>query len=222
MLRARILIAEDEVDFAAALAEFLTELGYEVENVETAIALDVALRARPRDLILLDLNLPGQSGFEFLGDSALIGKAAVIILTGSPCAIDRIVGLEAGADDYMIKPVDLRELAARIGSVLARRLGRQRQIVSFERASADLSAARILYPDGQTAPLSAGEVALIRAFAENPHHVLDRGRLLELAPAETVEALDGAIDNRIARLRRKLGTAQIVTLRGRGFRYEPG
>lgn len=221
MLRARILIAEDEADFAAPLAEFLDELGYEVETVATAAELNAALRARPRDLILLDLNLSGQSGFDILVDSALIGKAAVIVLTGNACTIDRIVGLEAGADDYLIKPIDLRELAARIGSVLARRLGRRRQIVLFERASADLNAARILYPDGQTAPLSAGEVALIRAFAENPHHVLDRGRLLELAPAETIEALDGAIDNRIARLRRKLGTAQIVTLRGRGFRYEP-
>lgn len=160
MLRARILIAEDEADFAAPLAEFLDELGYEVETVATAAELNAALRARPRDLILLDLNLSGQSGFDILVDSALIGKAAVIVLTGNACTIDRIVGLEAGADDYLIKPIDLRELAARIGSVLARRLGRRRQIVLFERASADLNAARILYPDGQTAPLSAGEVAL--------------------------------------------------------------
>ncbi|MDT1062353.1 response regulator transcription factor [Paracoccus sp. CPCC 101403] len=221
MLRARILIAEDEPDFASALAEFLQDLGYQTEIVATGIALDAALRAGPRDLILLDLGLPGRTGFDLLDDSDLIGRAAVIVLTGNPDAVERIVGLEAGADDYLVKPVDLRELAARIGSVLARRLGRQRQIVSFENASADLTAARILYPDGLTAPLSPGEVALIRTFAENPHRVLDRDQLLELAPAETTEALDRAIDSRIARLRRKLGTAQIVTLRGRGFRYEP-
>lgn len=218
---ARVLFVDDEPDLAEALAEYFEALGHQVRTATDGIAMEAALRAGPVDLIVLDLNLPGRGGFDILSDPDLLGGAAVIILTGNPDAVDRIVGLEMGADDYVQKPVDPRELAARAAAVLARRGGRARAVVPFETTSADLAAARVLLPEGGTEALSAGEVALIRAFADHPHRLLTRDDLLDLAPAESFEALDRSVDARVARLRRKLRTERIVTVRGQGYRYEP-
>jgi DNA-binding response OmpR family regulator len=216
--RARIIFVDDERDLAEALAEYFADLGHESVVATDGIALEAAL---PADLVVLDLNLPGRSGMDLLRDLDPLREAAVIILTANQDAIDRIIGLESGADDYVLKPVNPRELAARAAAVLARRQGRRRTLVSFETTSADLSAARVLLPDGGTEALSAGDVALIRAFATRPNRVISRDELIRLAPAESVEAFDRAIDSRIARLRRKLRTDSIVTLRGAGYRFDP-
>jgi DNA-binding response OmpR family regulator len=216
--RARIIFVDDERDLAEALAEYFADLGHESVVATDGIALEAAL---PADLVVLDLNLPGRSGMDLLRDLDPLREAAVIILTANQDAIDRIIGLESGADDYVLKPVNPRELAARAAAVLARRQGRRRTLVSFETTSADLSAARVLLPDGGTEALSAGDVALIRAFATRPNRVISRDELIRLAPAESVEAFDRAIDSRVARLRRKLRTDSIVTLRGAGYRFDP-
>ena len=105
--------------------------------------------------------------------------------------------------------------------MLSRRRGRAGALVPFETTSADLGAARVLLEGGQTEPLSAGEVALLRSFAAHPHRVLTRDDLIGMAPAESAEALDRSIDSRMARLRRKLRTERQVTVRGQGYRYEP-
>jgi DNA-binding response OmpR family regulator len=216
--RARIIFVDDERDLAEALAEYFADLGHETVAATDGIALEAAL---PADLVVLDLNLPGRSGMDLLRDLDPLREAAVIILTANQDAIDRIIGLEAGADDYVLKPVNPRELAARAAAVLARRQGRRRTLVSFETTSADLTAARVLLPDGGTEALSAGEVALIRAFATRPGRVVSRDELMQMAPAESLDAFDRAIDTRIARLRRKLRTDAIVTLRGAGYRFDP-
>ncbi|WP_210530450.1 response regulator transcription factor [Rubellimicrobium arenae] len=217
----RIIFADDEPDLVEALAEYFSDLGHEAEVASDGFALEAALRARPADLVILDLNLPGRSGFDLLRDPDLIGDTPVIILTGNQQALDRIVGLEMGADDYVTKPVDPRELAARAAAVLERRRGRPRSLVGFEVTCADLAAARVLIEGGRTELLSPGEVALIRAFAAHPHRVLSRDELIDLAPAGSSEALDRSVDTRVARLRRKLRTDRIVTVRGHGYRYEP-
>lgn len=218
--RPRILFVDDEPDLAEALAEYFDGLGYQAETAFDGIALQAELKTGPVDLVVLDLNLPGESGFDLMGLDAMQG-VPVIILTANPDQIDRVLGLEMGADDYVAKPVDPRELAARAAAVLSRRTGRSRPLVAFETTAADLTAARILLLDGQTVPLSAGEVALIRAFATHPGQVLTRDDLITLAPAETSDAADRAIDARVARLRRKLQTDRIETVRGLGYRYQP-
>ncbi|WP_439572417.1 response regulator transcription factor [Phreatobacter sp.] len=218
--RGRIAIVDDEPDWAGAVQEYLGDLGYDVDCLAAAWELEPYLaRTRP-DLIILDLGLPGEGGIDILIRMDLANDVAVLVLTGNPDPVDRVLGLELGADDYVQKPIDLRELAARVAGILQRRLGRRRNLVVFEQASVDLVAARVLKTDGSTERLSAGEVALIRVFADNPGKVLTREEIMEQAPAEDEEAFDRAIDSRIARLRRKLGTEAIRTVRGHGYVFD--
>jgi DNA-binding response OmpR family regulator len=218
---ARLLIVDDERDLAEAFAEYLTDLGYEVAIAGSAWELESALERRGADLVVLDVDLPGRSGLDLIRDGTIPDGTAVVVLTGNPDRIDRVIGLELGADDYVQKPVDPRELAARIAGVLRRRQGRRRPLVVFEAVSVDLAAARLLRENGASERLSPGEISLVRAFAENPGRVLSREELIELAPAEIADAFDRSIDSRIARLRRKLGTETIRTVRGFGYVYDP-
>ncbi|MGL4285664.1 MAG: response regulator transcription factor, partial [Phreatobacter sp.] len=204
--RGRIAILDDEPDWVEAVHEYLIDLGYDVDRLGAAWELEPYLARERPDLLILDIGLPGESGIDILIRTDLASDIAVLVLTGNPDPIDRVLGLELGADDYVQKPVELRELAARVAGILQRRLGRRRNLVVFETASVDLIAARVLKADGSTERLSAGEVALIRAFADSPGKVLTREEIMERAPAEDEEAFDRAIDSRIARLRRKLDT----------------
>lgn len=218
--RGRIVVLDDEPDWGDAVREYLTDLGYEVDCLRAAWELEPYLAREKPDLIILDVGLPGESGLDILIRTDLASDVAVLVLTGNPDPVDRVLGLELGAEDYVQKPVELRELAARVAGILQRRLGRRRSLVVFETASVDLVAARILKADGSTDRLSAGEVALIRVFAENPGRVLTREEIMERAPAEDEEAYDRAIDSRIARLRRKLDTEAIRTVRGHGYVFD--
>lgn len=218
---ARLLIVDDERDLADAFAEYLGDLGYDVDVAVSAFELASALERKSADLVVLDVDLPGGNGLDLLRDGAIPDGTAVVILTGNPDGIDRVIGLELGADDYIQKPVDPRELAARIAGVLRRRQGRRRPLVVFETVSVDLAAARLLRENGAAERLSPGEISLVRAFAENPGRVLTREELIELAPAEALDAFDRSIDSRIARLRRKLGTETIRTVRGFGYVFDP-
>jgi DNA-binding response OmpR family regulator len=218
---ARLLIVDDERDLAEAFAEYLGDLGHDVAIAGSAFELASALERRSADLVVLDVDLPGGNGLDLIRDGVIPDGTAVVVLTGNPDAIDRVIGLELGADDYIQKPVDPRELAARIAGVLRRRQGRRRPLVVFETVSVDLAAARLLRENGAAERLSPGEISLVRAFAENPGRVLSREALIELAPAETLDAFDRSIDSRIARLRRKLGTETIRTVRGFGYVFDP-
>ncbi|MBL8570911.1 MAG: response regulator transcription factor [Phreatobacter sp.] len=218
--RGRIAVLDDEPDWSDAVKEYLTDLGYDVDCLKAAWELEPYLAREKPDLIILDLGLPGEGGIDILIRTDLASDIAVLVLTGNPDPVDRVLGLELGAEDYVQKPVELRELAARVAGILQRRLGRRRNFVVFETASVDLVAARILKADGSTDRLSAGEVALIRAFADNPGKVLTREEIMERAPAEDEEAFDRAIDSRIARLRRKLDTEAIRTVRGHGYVFD--
>lgn len=219
--RSRIAFLDDETDLAQALAEYLADLGHETVVLTDGFALESELRARPCDLVVLDLNLPGRSGFDLLQEIEPLRDCGVIFLSGRAEPVDRVIGLEMGADDFLEKPVDPRELAARVAAVLERRMARARRLVPFETVTADLAAARLLCADGTTEPLSPSEVALLRVFADHPHRVLSREDLLALAPGQDFDALDRAVDARVARLRRKLGTDRITTVRGQGYCYQP-
>lgn len=181
--RARIVILDDNRDLCEALAEYLTRLGYDVTCCMAAWEFDAALSAGAPDLLILDLNLPGENGMSILARLGSSRSFPVIILTGTDDVVDRVLGLEMGAADFVVKPVNPRELSARIAGVLNRQTGRVRTLVMFETASVDLAAARLLKANGETERLSAGEIALIWAFSLNPGRVLTRDKLLELAPA---------------------------------------
>ena len=217
----RIILVDDEIDLAAALAEYLSDLGYRVETADGGAELDVLLRRGPPDLIVLDLSMPGESGRAILGRLKPRVASPVIVLTANADEIDRVLCLEMGADDFVIKPVVPRELAARIAALLKRYTGVERRLMRFETCSADLGAARLLHDDGRIDKLGPGEVELLRLFQAKAGRILTRAELIEMAPAENRDAFDRAIDNRIMRLRRKLGTDFIKTARGRGYIFEP-
>lgn len=173
------------------------------------------------DLVVVDLDgLPeGLAALRRLRDRD--PAAAVLALTASDDPIDRIAGLETGADDVLVKPVEPRELAARIGGILDRRGIGRREIVRLEHATVDLTASCLMRFGAPPERLGPGEVVLIRAFARNPNRLLTRNELLDLAPAESHDAGDRSIDTRVARLRRKLDTESIATVRGHGYRFTP-
>lgn len=219
--RARIAIIDDEVDLSEALAEYLTDLGYEVERAASIPEFERLLRKSSFDLLILDLNLPGESGLDFLSRSQHLHDLPVIILSANTDPVERILGLELGAADFVVKPAEPQELAARAGNLLQRQGRARRDVLRLERATVDMTASRLLLVGRPPERLGAGEVMLVRAFAARPHQVLTRDELMDLAPAESLDVNDRSIDTRIARLRRKLDTDSIVTVRGRGYMFVP-
>ena len=219
--RADILIVDDTAEVAQTFADYLGGLGHDVETAASVADCERRLERKAADLIVLDINMPGENGLDYLERLRRTSKVPVIVMTGSSDIFDRVIGLELGADDFLVKPIDPQELAARIAGLLER-FGMQRRItIRFERVTVDLTASRLLRTGCGPERLSAGEIALLRVFAENPQRLLTRETLMEKAPAESLDTNDRAIDTRIARLRRKLDTEAIVTIRGRGYMFVP-
>jgi DNA-binding response OmpR family regulator len=192
------------------------------------------------DLIVLDLNMPEEDGLSIIRDLKKHASVPIIMLTATASPIDRVVGLELGADDYLAKPCEMRELLARIRSVLRRSAGARPVAaapapalaahsdapVRFGTKWLDLAAQALRDDDGTEHPLTASEFTLLKAFATNPKRVLSRERLLELANARDAEAFDRAVDLRIMRIRRKIEPdpakpAVIRTIRGGGYLFSP-
>jgi len=217
-----IAIVEDEADLADACADYLAALGYRVATAPSGAAFDalMAQQGRPH-LLVLDMNLPGEHGSAILARIAAGKDYPVLVASAIDDAMERVVALEVGADDYLTKPFELRELAARIAGLLARYGGFQRRLVRLETVLVDLTSQKLLRDGQGMESLGPGEIALIRAFADHPSQVLDRETLLRLAPGDGDEVFDRAIDNRVSRLRRKLATDTIRTARGHGYVYEP-
>ncbi|MEM7222966.1 MAG: response regulator [Pseudomonadota bacterium] len=232
-----IVIVDDETDVRETLREYLSLKGYKT----TALADGAALRAlveadEPFDLALLDITMPGEDGLSLARHLREATAAGVIMVTASGETVDRIIGLEMGADDYLPKPVDLRELLARVKAVLRRRseAGKAkpsdkeaRKLLYFGQCKLDPEAQKLYDEDGKEVFLSSLEFSLLKAFADNPNRVLSRDQLLELAHDRTTEPFDRSIDVRIARIRRKIehdpGKPQVIkTVRGAGYIYEPG
>ena len=214
----RILLIEDDTVLGAAVRDQIAADGRSVDWVMRLDAADDALRGAAFDLILLDLMLPDGRGIAFL--KRLRGRGdvtPVIILTALDQLSDRIEGLNAGADDYLVKPFDLAELSARIGSVARRYSGNPNPIVTHGPLQIDL-AARSVLRDGRPVALTAREWALFEAFLARPGQLLSKPQLEEKLYAFDDEIGSNTIEVHVSRLRKKLGSAVIETERGMGYR----
>ncbi len=233
-----IVVVDDEEDVRETFQEYLAQQGYRVTALDGGSSLRRLVASdEVFDLAILDITMPGEDGLSLARFLREHSAAGIIMATASGETIDRIVGLEMGADDYIAKPVDLRELLARVKAVL-RRYGSgqggeaqpgddERQVVDFGRCRLDLDAHKLYDEDGQEVPLTSMEFDLLKAFAERPNRVLSRDQLLELAHNRGWEPFDRSIDIRIARIRRKVerdpGKPQVIkTVRGAGYLFSPG
>ncbi|HEY6258145.1 MAG TPA: response regulator [Xanthobacteraceae bacterium] len=234
--RAHIFVVDDEAPARNMVADYLRMHGFEATTCDSGASLRLAIARQRPDLIVLDLNMPEEDGLSIIRTLKQQIAVPIIMLTATAGAIDRIVGLELGADDYLAKPCELRELLARIRSVL-RRSGaaapgetaapRGQVSVRFGTKWLDLHAQVLRDDGGNEYPLAGSEFALLKVFAENPKRVLSREQLLDLANARDREAFDRAIDVRITRLRRKIEPdpahpSVIRTVRGAGYLFSPG
>lgn len=229
-----IAVVDDEAPARELVGDYLTLHGFRTVLCDGGEALRAAMAAERPALVVLDLNMPGEDGLSVVRDLKGRTTIPVIMLTATASPDDRITGLEIGADDYLAKPCELRELLARIRVVLRRGTAptaaaqspAARPPVRFGTKWLDVDA-RVLRDDGGNEhPLASSEFALLKAFAENPKRVLTRERLLDLAEARDREAFDRAIDVRITRIRKKIEPdparpSVIRTVRGAGYLFSP-
>lgn len=228
-----VIVCDDEADLCDMLAEYLGNRGFRVSTAKSADHLRALIDADRPDLIVLDINMPGEDGLSVLRSMQGEDKPFVIMLTAADEVVDRVVGLEMGADDYLGKPVDLRELHSRIKAVLRRR-GTAAEIPPEERtrhrfgkAWLDIEAARLTDEDGTEIPLTSMEYNLLKLFAKNRGRVLNRDQILEGAHDRSWDPFDRSIDIRISRIRKKIEVNPqfpevIRTVRGVGYIYDPG
>jgi two-component system OmpR family response regulator len=214
----RILLIEDDTVLGAAVRDQIAGDGHSVDWVTRLDAAGDALAGAAFDLVLLDLMLPDGRGIGFLKGRRARGEATpVIILTALDQVSDRIEGLNAGADDYLVKPFDLAELSARIGAVARRYSGNPNPIITHGPLEVDL-AARSIRRDGKPVALTAREWALFEAFLSRPGQLLSRAQLEEKLYAFDAEVESNTIEVHVSRLRKKLGPEVILTERGLGYR----
>ncbi len=230
--RPRILVVDDDSDVRFMLERYLTRHGFQVDTVENGARMREVIGGSDFELVVLDLNMPGEDGISlarYLRDNHRVG---IIMLTAAAEVVDRIVGLEVGADDYVTKPFEPRELLARIKSVIRRmedasappteRSPDRGARIAFGECALDLDAHKLYGEDGQEITITSMEFDLLKAFADNPNKVLSRDQLLSLAHNRDWEPFDRSIDIRITRLRRKIEPEpkkpQIIkTVRGAGY-----
>ena len=214
----RILLIEDDTVLGAAVRDQVRVDGHSVDWVTRLDEAREALAVTAYDLVLLDLMLPDGRGVPFLRALRARGDTSpVIILTALDQVSDRIEGLNAGADDYMVKPFDLAELSARIGSVARRYSGNPNPIVTLGPLDIDL-AARTIRKNGKVVPLTAREWALFEAFVQRPGQLFSKGQLEERLYSFGTEIESNTIEVHVSRLRKKLGHGIIETVRGLGYR----
>jgi two-component system response regulator QseB len=217
----RVLLVEDDGMIGAAMRDGLTQDGHTVDWLRDGRQAEAALAAQDYDAVLLDLGLPGRSGFEVLAEiREARHPAPVIVVTARDEVADRVRGLDLGADDYLVKPFDLEELAARLRAVTRRRAG-QLDAVRRHGALAVDTATREVTLDGRSVELSAREYAILAALIERPGAVLSRSRLEERLYGWDEGVASNAVEVHIHNLRRKLGMDLIVTVRGAGYRLRP-
>ena len=222
-----LLLVEDERSIRDPLAAFLKRHGYRVSGADTAAEARRLLGVHAFDLALLDVMLPGEDGLSLARSLRETGDLPFIMLTALAEDTDKIVGLEMGADDYMTKPFNPRELVARIKTIL-RRTGERRaaptgsETYGFDGFSLDIGTRRLQGPDGGDIDLSTGEFRLLREFLRRPGRVLSRDQLLDLTQGRDAAAFDRAIDNAVSRLRKKIepepaSPRYLKTVHGAGY-----
>ena len=206
-----LLIVDDERDIRDPLAAYLGRNGFRVTKAENATAARQVLAAHAIDIVLLDIMMPGEDGLSLAGFIRATTGTPVILLTAKAEETDRIVGLELGADDYVVKPFSPRELQARIKAVLRRTEGSGKAVhapdadgYAFGPWVLRTGERELIDDDGVAVPLSTGEFNLLLAFVTHPRRVLSRDQLLDLSQRRELAAFERSIDNHISRLRRKV------------------
>ena len=233
---AHLIVVDDEPDIRGLLSGYFSRHGFRVSSVASGAELLAMMRSDPAALVLLDLGLPAEDGFQIARHLREQWRCGLIFVTGRGDTIDRVVGLEIGADDYVTKPFDLRELLARVKSVM-RRLqpdeparpsgdGEPPLRFGFDGWVLDPGARRLLNPAGTEVALTSGEFDLLHAFVTHPGRVLSRDFLLERTRGRQAGPFDRTVDVQIGRLRRKLEVEPdkprlIKSVRGAGYLFTP-
>ncbi len=233
-----ILVVDDEPRIRTMLRRYLVDEGFEVSDAADGRAMRAALEREAIHCVLLDLMIPGEDGLSLARYIRQRSEIPIIMLTGKGDLIDRVVGLEAGADDYITKPFELREVLARIRTVMRRAGPRpapaalaavtaaagaaKDEILVFQGWRLDVVRRELTRPTGEVVPLTAGEFDLLCAFARHPNRVLGRTQLIELVKGRDWAAYDRAIDTQVGRLRKKLerdpaNPTLVKTVRGGGY-----
>ncbi|MFG1185977.1 MULTISPECIES: response regulator [Xanthobacter] len=226
-----ILIVDDDAEIRRLAGKFLREHGHKVTSAQDAREMREAMAAGPVDLIILDIMLPGVSGLDLCRDLRRSSNVPIIMLTARGSDVDRIVGLELGADDYLAKPFNPRELLARIHAVLRRTRPSDAvptvggSSLKFSGWTLDTRRRELTNPEGAVVDLSTGEYDLLLTFLEHPQRVLNRDQLMDAAKNRTATGFDRAIDIQVSRLRKKLeshgGLEMVKTVRGAGYFFAP-
>ncbi|MDG6094489.1 response regulator [Acetobacter sp. AN02] len=237
-LPARILVVEDDAGMRTLLSRTLQAEGYRMRAVPDARGMWEALSTEAADLIVLDVMMPGTNGLDLCrqlrqggltgeSQSANLAQVPIIMVSARGEELDRVLGLELGADDYVAKPFGQKELLARVRAVLRRGAGRpvvtdapRREVITFAGWTLDLRRRELTDPSGTAVEISGAEHDLLASFLDNPQRVIGRERLLELSRFRLGDASDRSIDVLVSRLRRKLGTdseSLIRTVRGQGY-----
>lgn len=224
-----ILVVDDDAEIRELLRDYLQKQGYRVTTVADGGGARVAMDTARPDLVILDLMLPGEDGLSICRDLRARSDVPVIMLTARGDETDRIVGLEVGADDYLPKPFNPRELLARIKSVLRRARALPENLkpeaagsYRFSGWALDVVTRNLTAPDGVVVPLGGTEFRLLRLFLEHPHRVLTRDQLIDLMLSRDAAPFDRAIDVQVSRLRHRLREdakepSIIKTVRGQGY-----
>lgn len=226
--RHTVLIVDDDPDIRIGLVEVFERAGFDAVSAGDVAGMERQLAARPADLIVLDLMMPGEDGLSACKRLSGKGRPPIIMLSALGDDADRIVGLEIGADDYLAKPCNPRELVARARAVIRRARDAESapaaDSVRFAGFRLDIARRELHDPDGVVIPLSAGEFRLLRAFVEHPQRVLTREQLLDYAFDNDGDVFDRAVDVQVSRVRRKLerkGMPEIIrTVRGEGYMFD--
>ena len=226
----RVLVVDDDPSVRSMLVEYLTQHGYDVRAAASGAAMRAELERGAPAVVLLDIGLPGEDGLTLARYLRERHDVGIIMVTGAGDVVDRVAGLEVGADDYIAKPFDPRELRARLKSVL-RRLekkehAKSEQRVAIGRCFLDLKARALSDAKGREVPITAMEFELLKTLIEHPNQVLSRDQLLTLTRNREWEPFDRSIDIRITRLRRKVEDdparpRAIKTVRGAGYMFIP-
>jgi two-component system, OmpR family, response regulator len=205
-----LLLVDDEAALREPLAEYLSRQGFSVTQAASAAEARSRIRDATPDIVLLDIMMPGEDGLSLCRHLVEARAIPTIFLTARGEATDRIVGLEIGADDYVVKPFEPRELVARIRSVLRRSargappVTSENEAYEFDGWRLDPLKRRLVDPEGAVVVISSVEFRLLVAFLDHPRQVLDRDRLLDMVQGREAHLFDRAVDNQVSRLRRKI------------------
>jgi two-component system, OmpR family, response regulator len=228
-----LLVVDDQPDIRNPLSTYLTQKGFRVSTAGSAAEARKILETSAIDLVMLDIMMPGEDGLSLCRHLRETKDIPIILLTAMAEETDRVIGLEMGADDYVVKPFNPRELLARIKSVLRRANSlpwKERRIaektIRFDRWVLQVSQRELIGEDGVAIPLSTGEFVLLTVFLNHPRMVLTRDQLLDLTRHRAGDVFDRSIDNQVSRLRKKIETdpklpALIKTVWGGGYTFTP-